>query len=94
MMIHRAILCLAAVLPLAACAVESDPAERAREQGVAAPPVDLPEGIGSCSPRSLGFCAGQPIGTICHASPRLFCLPSNEAPDGGVLCGCQGESSI
>lgn len=93
-MLRRTLLCLATVLPIAACAVESAPPEDTRAQDITAAPVDQSALVGTCSPLSLGFCAGQSIGTTCHTGPRLFCLPSNEAPDGGVLCGCQGNSSI
>ena len=92
------IIVVAALLLLTAWGVETlaAPREVHEQRAPEAPGAGdaSPAARRTCSPLSLGICAGVPSGTICHSSPTLWCLPSNDAPDGGFLCLCQSQPTI
>lgn len=94
---------LVVMCALGACAVDSaDVAEPATEDVTPTSPDKADKAdndgtssiIGRCSPRSLGVCANASFGSLCSISPARWCLPSNELPDGSILCGCQSQSTI
>lgn len=97
-------LCLTPILALIACGVDSsNTTETSSSDEIKAAPsatseltpsVDSPSLLGTCSTRSPAICAGATIGSICHSGPTRWCLPANELPDGGILCGCQTQSTI
>jgi hypothetical protein len=89
---------IAALLSLAACGVETsavpeDIHEQSATEALGAGGAS-PAANRTCSPLSPAICAGIPSGTICHVGPTLWCLPSNDAPDGGFLCLCQAQTTI
>lgn len=98
-------LCLAPILALVACGVDSSDVTEtssSREEMNTAPSVnselkpgvDSPSLLGTCSTRSPSICAGVTINSVCHIGPTRWCLPTNELPDGGILCGCQTQPTI
>jgi hypothetical protein len=98
-------LCLVPILALVACGVDSsDITETSSSQetmsaepnasGALNPSAGSPSLLGTCSTRSPAICSGATIGSVCSSSPRRWCLPANELPDGSILCGCQSQSTI
>lgn len=89
-------LAIAILCSLVACGVEpASPTEstEATQEDLAAPPS--PEAARpTCSALSLRPCAGKAQGEICSTAPPLRCLPANDAPDGGIICACQAQSTI
>jgi hypothetical protein len=100
------LICFASVLALAACGVDSSPSttDPAVDDPEAAQPQGDPEAStqgfdslsikGTCSTLSPGFCSGQAINTTCSLSPRRWCLPAQELPNGDIFCLCQAQSTI
>jgi len=98
-------LCLAPILAFVACGVDSSEVTETSpsheemntapsENSELTPGAGSPSLLGACSTRSPSPCAGATIGSVCHISPTRWCLPSNELPDGSILCGCQTQSTI
>jgi hypothetical protein len=83
---------------LVACGVETASPTEATEtttEDLAAPQPPVPAAVPACSTLSLPPCRGVTVGQLCSSSPhRLWCLPANDAPDGGVICACQAVSTI
>lgn len=92
-------LAIAILCALVGCGVEppsttAETAPGAIQDDLAAPPSPAAARPPACSTLSLRPCAGQIQGEICSTTPLLRCLPANDAPDGGVICACQAQSTI